>query len=352
MTALCGLATVFWHLALARIGVAVGEAGCSPPIHSLLSDYFNPSLRATALSIYSLGIPLGTLVGLALGGWISEAYSWRHAFFVVGIPGLLLSVAVRFTLREPPRGYFDAKPAGGAELEVPSLSSVLNVLRQQRSFWHLALGGAMHAFVGYGVTAFTAAYIERTWDISRTEIGIVYGVTTGLASAVGYFGGGWVTDKLAGYDRRWYMWLPAIAMFISFPFFLAAYMAESYYMLLALIIVRSIMGGVYAGPSFAMAQTLVPVRMRALSAAVLLFVINLIGLGLGPQVVGLLSDLYLTMVESDAISLRWALITVSAVKFWAALHFFLAARTLRQDIDRVGSLSEMSQGGGVTRAAT
>lgn len=341
MTALCGLAGNFAHLALARIGVAIGEAGCSPPIHSLLSDYFKPSKRATALSIYSLGIPLGGMLGLALGGWISEAYSWRTAFFVVGLPGLLVAVLVRLTLREPPRGHFDAKPESGVQSEdLPSLRTVLAVLWQQRSFWHLSLGAAMHAFVGYGVTAFTAAYIERTWEVSRTEIGIVYGLTIGVSGALGYFFGGWITDRLAHLDRRWYMWLPAMAMFVSFPFYVLAYLSGHHLTLLAFAVIPSIMGGIYAGPSFAMAQTLVPPKMRALTAAILLFIINLIGLGGGPQVVGLLSDLFLRVAESDAQSLQWALIAVAAVKFWSAGHFYLASRTLRQDIDRTAELGQ------------
>ena len=335
MTALCGLATAFWQLALFRIGVAVGEAGASPPSHSLISDYFSPRRRATALAVYSLGIPIGGTLGLMIGAAISEWYDWRLAFLIVGLPGLALAVLVRYTIREPKRGGTEEREV---KVEVPPLSRVVEVLRTRKSFFHLSLGSALHAFVGYGLAAFNPAFIERVWDVSRAELGFKLGIVAGIAGALGVFAGGWISDYLAKWDRRWYMWVPAIAMLISFPFYLAVYTTESFNMFLVLIVLPSFMGNLYTGPVFASTQSMVPVGMRAVAAAILLFVINIIGLGLGPQMVGVLSDIILPYTEvngqtSSGESLRWALVLVALFKFQSGFHYLMAARTLRQDLD-------------------
>ena len=345
MTALSGLVTTFWQLALARIGVAVGEAGCSPPAHSIIADIFDPKRRATALAVYSTGIPIGGMIGLIAGGAVSEAYGWRQAFFLVGIPGLLLAILFFFTVKEPPRGMSEQRQ--GKASAPPSILSVWQVLKQQKSFFHLAFAASLHAFVGYGLAAFSAAYLERQWGgdggiITRTEIGWYLGTISGISGMFGILFGGAVSDYLSKYTRRWYMWLPAIAMGISFPFYLAAFSAPTWPLLLLLLIVPSFAGNLYAGPSFAATQSLVPLRMRAVAAAILLFIINIIGLGLGPQLVGVLSDMlnWLVYGGDDAESLRVALICVSAIKMWAALHFWLAGRTLESDLDRVPELEE------------
>src|SRR5690606_10361795 len=158
MTALSGLAQNFWHLLLARIGVGVGEAGCSPPAHSMIADYFPVQQRSTALGIYSLGIPAGIMFGFIAGGWMNEFFGWRAAFFVVGIPGLLLALLVRFTVREPPRGLSEGRRMVG---EQPSMLETFAYLWQKRTFRHLAFGGALTAFVGYGVVTWIPAFLIR-----------------------------------------------------------------------------------------------------------------------------------------------------------------------------------------------
>lgn len=344
MTALCGTATAFWQLAAYRIGVAVGEAGGSPPAHSMISDMFKPDKRATALAVYSMGIPVGGMIGLMVGGYISEAYDWRIAFLLVGIPGIALALLVRLSVREPMRGAMEANRQ--TTEDAPELMDVFRALRKQKSFLHLSLGAAFTAFAGYGLAAFNAPYFERMWDLSRTEIGWYLGLISGISGMAGVFAGGYLGDLLARRDRRWYMWLCALSMLISLPFYFGVYTSASWQLALIFIIVPSFMGVLYTGPTFSMVQGLVPLRMRAVAAAILLFILNIIGLGLGPQLVGILSDVlnWLVTDGDDSESLRIALLSASMVKIWAALHFYLASRTLRHDLDSMQSPAPQTTG--------
>jgi len=329
MTALTGFAQSFLHLLLARIGVGVGEAGCSPPAHSLLSDYFPASRRATVLAIYSLGIPLGGGIGFLAGGWLDEFFDWRTAFIVVGAPGVLLALIVKLTLKEPRRGQFD-EPT----LVQPPQQSILQVLKFMnglKSFRHLALAAALHAFYGYGAGAFIAAFFRRSHDMEPGELGTWFGIIAFTAGSAGTFLGGFLGDRLATRDQRWYMWLPAVATAAYIPFAILLYLASNPYVGLVLFFPGSILGGMYLGPTFAMTQSLVPASMRATAAAILLFAINIIGLGLGPQGVGILSDLLSSTFGNE--SLRYALlITVVSFAAWSIFHYILAARTLREDL--------------------
>ena len=329
MTALTGFAQHFTHLLLARIGVGIGEAGCNPPAHSLLSDYFPASRRATVLAIYSLGIPIGGGIGFLAGGWLDEFFDWRTAFIVVGIPGVLLALIVKLTLREPKRGRYDDPALADAPHK--SVGQVLKFMYGLKSFRHLAIAAALHAFYGYGAGAFVAAFFRRSHQMDPGELGTWFGIIAFTAGSAGTFLGGYLADRLARRDQRWYMWLPALATtaFIPFAFFL--YLASDPYLGLILYFPGSILGGMYLGPTFAMTQSLVPASMRATAAAILLFAINIIGLGLGPQGVGILSDLLSPTFGSE--SLRYALlITIVSFALWSVLHYTLAARTLRADL--------------------
>lgn len=329
MTALTGFAQSFLHLLLARIGVGVGEAGCSPPAHSLLSDYFPASRRATVLAIYSLGIPIGGGIGFLAGGWLDEFFDWRTAFIVVGAPGVLLALIVKLTLKEPRRGQYD-EPS----LTQPSQQSVWQVLKFMnglKSFRHLALAAALHAFYGYGAGAFVAAFFRRSHGMEPGELGTWFGIIAFTAGSAGTFLGGFLGDRLATRDQRWYMWLPAVATAAYIPFAIFLYLASNPYVGLVLYFPGSILGGMYLGPTFAMTQSLVPASMRATAAAILLFAINIIGLGLGPQGVGILSDLLSSTYGNE--SLRYALlITIVSFAAWSIVHYTLAARTLREDL--------------------
>jgi MFS family permease len=328
MTAVCGLASNFVQLLLARVGVAVGEAGGSPPAHSMIADLFPPHNRATALSIYALGIPVGTMIGNLAGGWINEAFDWRTAFVVVGLPGVLLAVIVRYTMREPIRGA--SEPIKLSAEPAPPVMEVFRLLWGKRSFRYLALGGALHAFVGYGVGFWVPAFFIRTHGMGTGELG-EWLFLLGFAGMAGTLLGGWMADRLARRDFRWYVWLPGIATALSVPFSVAVYLVPSYTTAFLISIVPSILGSYYLGPTFALTQGLVGLRMRALASSILLFILNLIGMGLGPQVTGIISDV-LSATSVGTESLRYALLIVLVFNLISTGFYLLAGRYLRRDM--------------------
>lgn len=227
MTALCGLAANFPLLMLCRVGVGVGEAGCSPSAQSLIADYYAPEKRATALSIYSFGIPLGSMIGAVSGGLMAQYFGWRAAFMIVGLPGVLLAILVKLTLKEPPRGLSEP---GGARLAAPapSLWTVAKQLFGAPSFRHMAAGVTLVSFAGYGIGQFSAPYFVRRFGLSYAEVGLVFGLIGGISSGLGTVLGGYVTDRAGRTDRRWYAWTPAIGVAIAAPIYLAAYLQESW----------------------------------------------------------------------------------------------------------------------------
>ena len=350
MTALCGMASNFYWLLLARIGVGVGEAGASPPSHSLISDYFPVSTRATALSIYSLGIPIGSWIGTTVGGWGADNLGWRMTFFLVGIPGLLVAALVLLTLREPPRGMSDleeqpkADPtpepepaeetqieAADAHSDAPNWKEVFAYLWAKRSFRHLSIAAGLHAFVSYGATNWNPSFLNRIHDMSYTETGYWLGLVY-FIGAIGTFLGGFLGDQISDRtgEKRWYFWIPAASLIAMVPLQLWAYLDSDAMTAIAVLFPISILSGMYLGPSFAMTQGLVTLRMRAVAAAILLFVLNLIGMGLGPTLVGVLSDVLMPATGED--SIRYALCASVALNAWSAVHFLIGASTLKQDL--------------------
>jgi MFS family permease len=328
MTALQGLASSFVWLLAARIGVGIGEAGCSPPAHSMIADLFPPRRRATALSIYALGIPIGGAIGLAGGGWLRETFDWRTALVIVGLPGILLALLVRFTLREPTRGWWEG---GRPAATPPSLGEVVRVLRARRSFVHMAMAGALHALYGYGAAAWNPAFFERVHRLGPLEIGYWLGAIAATTGVLGTFLGGWLGDRMSGRDPRWYAWLPGAGTLAAVPLVFPVYLWPDARGALAIAAVPAVLSGLYLGPTFAITQALVPPQMRAQAAAVLLLILNLIGLGLGPQLVGVLSDLLAPRFAEG--SIRYALLgTIVVGALWSTVHYAAAARTLREDL--------------------
>jgi predicted MFS family arabinose efflux permease len=328
MTAISGFAQNFFQLLLARIGVGIGEAGGSPPSHAMISDIFAPHERAGAIGFYSMGVSIGILFGFLAGGWLNEFFGWRVAFMAVGLPGVVLALIVWCTVAEPVRGLSEQRQDKDAS--VP-LSQVLALLWNRRVFRHMAFGAGLNAFAGYSTSNWIASFMIRTHDMSTGELGTWLSLTIGLGGAVGVFGGGMLADRLARRDRRWYMWLPALTEFFCVPFMVAVYLVPNAYTSLLLGIVPGILFNLYLGNTIATTHGLVGLRMRALSSAILLLIINIIGLGLGPWTVGLLSDFLAPSLGQD--SLRYAMVyLLPAVMFWSACHFFLAARTLREDL--------------------
>jgi MFS family permease len=337
MTAVCGYAQNFVQLLLARVGVAVGEAGGSPPSHSMISDLFPPGQRATALGIYALGIPVGTMIGNLTGGWINQEFDWRTAFMVVGLPGVVMALLVRFTLAEPVRGGADAQtvPVHG---ELPAVGKVFGYMWSRRSFRYMSLGAGLHAFVGYGVGAWIPPMMIRSHAWNTAEIGSAL-FLLGFFGMLGTFSGGWVADRLGVRDVRWYVWLPGLATLISVPFAAFAYLWHQPVVALLVYSVPYVLGAYYLGPTFSLTQGLVGLRMRALAASILLFMLNIIGLGLGPWFVGIASDVLASTTDLGSESLRWALVITLLFNVMSAGCYMLAARSLRGDLANSHAMS-------------
>lgn len=322
-TAACGLARTFPQLLAARTAVAIGESGCTPSAHSILTDLFPKTWRVRTIAIYSLGLPVGILLGLAGGGWLSEHLSWRAAFVAVGLPGILLAVLVMATVREPKRVNEPGR-------ESSSTWSSFRTLWKLRSYRHILIATSLNALGAYGVLQWTPSFFIRSHGMQTAELGLYLGLIVGIAGAVGTLAGGWFTDALGKRNPRWFMGVPAIAMLSATPFYFGVYFAPTPSLALAFYIIPSVLNYVYMGPVFACVQMLAPVAIRATAVALLLFVINLIGVGLGPQAVGLLSDLLRPALGVD--SLRWALCLVVIAKALSGLHYFFASRHIMDDL--------------------
>ena len=338
-TILCAFAGNFWQLLLYRVGVGVGEAGCTPPAHSLIVDYHPIEKRASALAFYSLGGAIGTLLGLVIGGLVYDAYGWRVGFLVAGSPGLFFAVLAFFTLKEPRR--IMARQAAAATAKASTFGQTLVYLSRTPTFWCFAIGATIFNFGG-GV-AFTASFFLRnhTAEVNLLAQGLglkavgFLGLAIGLtnaAGAVGIWMGGWITDRFGARDLRNYVVAPALAALLIIPLRLALYTVESTWLAMGLLTVVTFLGGFWWGPVFSIGQSVVPANMRATSAAILLFTINLLGAGMGPLVLGLLSDYFnhgLGMGPAEGV--RWALIASVVTGLGAFISFWMARRTIRQD---------------------
>jgi MFS family permease len=338
MTALFGLSVNYAMLFAARIGTAVGEAGGSPPSHSLISDYFPKSRRGTAFSIFALGVPIGTSLGAALGGWGNQNLGWRMTFILAGVPGIIIAVILWLTVKEPPRGLADGISRAQERAPVPGMFDVLSTLWQRRSFRHLTLAAALHSVVWYASGAFNNAFLQRSHQMSVSEAGYWIAVLSAIAG-FGTFLGGFFSDRLSVRfkDRRWYMWVPGIATLCCVPFQFLAYLSPDRAVVLPSFVGLMFMAAVFFGPSFAMTQALATLRMRSVATSLLLFIQTLIGNGLGPSVTGLISDLLSPSFQQN--SLRYALVVIGVVNVWAALHYLIGSRSLRQDLEATEKLA-------------
>lgn len=399
-TALCGFAMSFMMLFLFRIGVSIGEAGCTPPAQSLIADYFAPSRRATAVSVYALGVPLGGMLASVFGGqlagldgaqygaWVnaiglgflfgdldwSQVEGWRVAFVVVGVPGLLLSLIVWRTIKEPPRGYTD--PAALQGLEKTSFKEALAVLSKKPAYRHIVFGATLASFVGYGVGQFTTSFLLRTHGLTIQQASLLYGVVLGVMAAIGVFSSGWLADKMAKRHPNALSWLPAIGMAASVPLYAFGFLVENLWLAVPALMIGAMIHYFYLGPMYAVSGGVVDSRMRATSVAITLFVVNLLGYGLGPPLIGVLST-YLKSVfltgeglsltleackpllslapeakaalsgselkavdacsTSEARGLQWSIVIFVCGYGWAALHYLLAGRTLQSDMVATGA---------------
>jgi MFS family permease len=329
MTALSGLVQSFPQLAAARVGVGVGESAGTPPSHSLISDYFPPERRATALSIYAMGIYVGVMFGYLAGGAINQIFDWRTAFLVAGLPGIPLALLVRLTVREPRRGLSERGPVDTRHV---ALGEVLRFLAARRSFLLLVLAACCQSLSGYAFLAWGPAFLIRVHAMGSAEIGIWVGCITGLGGGLGAYLGGRLTDRLAARDVRWNVWLPAIVSLVGVPFAIPFLLLDRKVPALLCFVPFYVLGAMYVGPLWSTTQSLVKVRMRALASAILLFILNLVGLGAGPLVVGFLNDRLEGRFGAEAI--RYSLLVVGLVGVLASAFFWMAGRSLAEDLRR------------------
>lgn len=331
MTAIGGFSMNYIHLLLARIGVGLGEAGCSPPAHSMISDMYPAEKRATVISIYSIGVNLGILLGFFFGGILNEFFGWRVAFIVVGVPGIVLAFWFRFTVVEPIRGKFEEKPI--AKEAIPFVE-VCKTLFGNKAILHLMIGTSLCALVGYVGATWTAPFFIRSHGTGTAELGIWLAVAAGVFGGSGTFLSGYVCDKLGVKDKRWYLWLPAICVLLIFPCTFFVLLTSETYHALIMYFAMSFLSSTYLGPGIAMLYSLVDVRMRAVSSAFIYLVLNVVGLGIGVTLVGAISDMLSESYGQE--SLRYAMLYVIPVAcVWAAIHLLVAAKYIREELDKV-----------------
>jgi len=327
MTAVSGRAQNFIQLLLARIGVGVGEAGGSPPAHAMISDYFPPQKRSTALSIYSSGIYFGIMIGFLMGGYLNQILGWRSAFIALGIPGVLFSIIFYFTVKEPQRGATDTNTVLSGEAS--SMFTVFKKLFSTHSFIYLSIATALHVFCIYGLNNWAPSFLSRLHLMKGADIGLVLGLFFGIGGAVGTFLSGYLTDRFGKTDKGLYLRIPAIAVILSSLFAAGALFIQHTVSSVVCLGLCAFFQAMYLGPSLAVAHSLVPASMRAMTSAILFFILNIIGLGLGPLTIGYISDRLTPVWHSE--SLRWAMSIIIVIEIAAGSFFFIAARKLKLD---------------------
>jgi MFS family permease len=385
MTVLCGFAAGFWTLFLYRMLVGVGEAGCTPPAQSMIADYFKPASRATAASIYALGVPLGAMIaGLAaapindyvtganvytvLDGWgwtwlrdlidWNSMEGWRIAFVIVGLPGALFAIILGLTIKEPPRGYTDP-PSAQKPTKVSFLEAAGTLLRKP-TYVHVVAGAAIASFAGYGIGAFSTSFLIRTHGLTLTEAALIFSLVLGLMAALGVFLSGFLADRMSARYPTALSWMPALGMGLSVPLYWIGYLVPSIPMMIPPLMLAATLHYFYLGPMYAVSTGVADARTRATAVALTLFVVNLIGIAFGPTVIGFLStflksmfmgssDLGLTLQmcrdltvlsaeqvagcrSVDARGLQWSIIIFASLYGWAAIHYLLAGKTLQRDM--------------------
>lgn len=382
MTALCGIAVGFLTLVLFRIGVAIGEAGCTPPANSIIGDYYPAKHRATALGIYSMGVtlggvlaflfggPLADMQGATFGNWLgsiglgglfsgidwANVEGWRIAFIVIGAPGVLIALLLLLTVKEPPRGYSD--PPDAAKLDKASARETLKELAGKPTFWWMAIGAALVAFVGYGLFTFQIPFLVREHGLSVRDASVYYGAPLAALAAAGTFLGGYITDKTTKYSLRAVAWVPAIGLLIAVPFYIGAFYSKNLPMAFGLWAVAGMCHYAYLGAQLNIGQGVVSARSRATAIAILLIIVSIVGNGIGPQFVGVMSDLFTNAQFSQIEDLTRAICrsadglsatqldqcatarstglkqAISVTTLWflvAAFCFYMSSRTLKRD---------------------
>jgi MFS family permease len=318
-TGLCGTAATFWQLFIFRMGVGIGEAGGVAPSYALLSDYFEPGRRARALAIFSLGVPIGLSLGTLIGAYIAHAINWRAAFYIMGVAGVLLAPILLYFVRDP------AKPETSAA--AAPIGQVFPILARKPVFWLMAFAASSSSLCGYGLAVWVPSVLERSFGLGLIERGQFMASVVFLGGCTGVFAGGWFADRLGAVDRAWYARLPAIAWLITAPMFAAGLLAPSPWLAWPLLLIPNALNILWLGPVTTAVQHLVPKQMRATASASFLLINNLVGLGVGPLLIGRLSDTLKHQYGTEA--LRYAAVACTSFYLLAALLMFLCGRRLR-----------------------
>ncbi|GAB5488470.1 MAG: MFS transporter [Parasphingorhabdus sp.] len=386
MTVLCGFAISFFALFLFRIGVSIGEAGCSPPANSIIADYFVPKERSTAVSVYALGIPLGNMVAYVFGGFVvgsldgatigamfsswnwtwasglldwQSIEGWRVAFVVVGVPGIIVAILVKMSIKEPPRGYTD--PPEMQNKEQVGFVEVLKILKTKPSYWHITMGVTIASFVNYGVGQFFVSFLIRTHDMSIFDASVKIAMALALMASIGTYMSGYLADKFADRFPKALALIPMFAVAGVIPMHVTGYMTDSLWLAVPLLMVGQMLLYTYLCPLYAVPSGVVDSRMRATAVAVTLFIVNLLGYGLGPPLIGALSTIlnatFLSGIDpalsleackasnlaaaaqtacdsANADGLQWSMIIFKCLYIWSVFHFYMASRTIQQDMGR------------------
>jgi MFS family permease len=330
---LCGFAQSFLQLLLVRIAVGVGEAGCVPPAMSLIAEYFSRADRPRAVAIYKLGLPLSLVLGFFIGGWLNEAVGWRVTFMVLGLPGVVLALAAALTLREPRR---DRQVAGdGCDVKEspaqPSVRDVFVTLWTNRTFRHLLFGYSVIIFFNSGIGQWTPAFFMRSFGLQSGELGTWFAIIFGIGGFAGTYLGGVLASRYAAHNESLQLRSIAVIYASCAPIAACIFLSPGAHQAFAVMGLIAVVGGMIIGPLFATIQTLVSEHMRAMSIALLYLFANLIGMGLAPLLVGMLSDAFHQWASQE--SLRYALLTLCPGYLWAGWHLWRASGTVARDLD-------------------
>ena len=330
-TAVCGLAQNFWHIFLARLGVGIGEAGGVAPSYALIGDYFPSEQRATALSVYSLGIPIGSGLGVLMGGYIAATVDWRTAFFVVGIAGVVIAPIFKFLVRDKakPIAVKEGPAEATSQSTSPSLRETAGILARKPSFWLLSFGAASSSMLGYGIAFWLPSLLIRSFGFDLVQASQFFGALLLLGGVAGVMAGGLLADRLGGRDKAYYAWLPGVAFFLGAPFFAAGILSSDSNIAFALFMLPQALSYVWLGPVLSAIQHLVVPSARATASALFLLINNLIGLGGGIYALGALSDFLLPTYGDEA--LRYSMLYALVLYGIAGCLMALAGPALRRD---------------------
>ena len=357
MTLLSSLAGNFVQLMLMRVGVSLGEAGCSPTSYSIVSDQYPARMRAGAVAILGLGVPIGSSMGALIGGWSAEHATWRTAFVLAGLPGIVLAVLVLLTLREPPRGSFD--PPTENDAPAPSFGAVLRRIGSKPAYLHMMAAAALCIFCNTGLNTFIPSFFLRVHGLGQFAAGKYFAAMIGIAAAVGTTGLGLAIGRIGRRDPRWYGWAPALIMVLGVPLYVLGFLSSSFAVCYASLFAATCIGFAFLGPVVGATQNMMESRMRARAAAVLLIGMHLVGGGSGPSFTGWVSDHFARSAfgpsyasacpaglpppgaapaladacrSASAYGLQHAMVACALFFLWAAFHSAMAARTIRRDL--------------------